>query len=391
MTVNVTTPPITRADLMSVFGGNERMVRTFEKMLNDVRTNLPDAIVSVGDISQAPFVFASASSLAPNAKVLTAGSGVTLTPATETLTIGIITPLPVNLGGTGGTTAGAARGNLGAAASGINGDITQLTGLTTPLAISEGGTNATDAATALSNLGGVTAAQAAAGAPVQSVFGRTGTVVAASGDYTAAQVTGAAHNGANSDITSLSGLTTALSVTQGGTGASTAAGARGNLSAAASGANGDITSLTGLNATGIVGQTAGADATAGSVGEYAEGSSGGTSLTSGTTVNATSITLPAGDWDVWGQVLYLPTASNAVVGLAAGLTTTSATLPAAPDTTYLGVALTVGTGGTTALNVLPKRFNVAATTTVYLVAEAGSVTGGSGCTVNGYIRRRRRR
>jgi trimeric autotransporter adhesin len=39
--------------------------------------------------------------------------------------------LPVGDGGTGGTTAAAARTNLGAAASGANGDITSLTGLTT--------------------------------------------------------------------------------------------------------------------------------------------------------------------------------------------------------------------------------------------------------------------
>ena len=44
-----------------------------------------------------------------------------------------------------------------------------------------------------------------------------------------ASACGAAASGANSDITSLSGLTTPLSVAQGGTGASTAAGARTNL------------------------------------------------------------------------------------------------------------------------------------------------------------------
>jgi hypothetical protein len=57
---------------------------------------------------------------------------------------------------------------------------------------------------------------------------------------------GAAASGANSDITSLAGLTTALSLAQGGTGATTAAAGRTNLGAAASGANSDITSLTGL-------------------------------------------------------------------------------------------------------------------------------------------------
>ncbi|MEI9687450.1 phage tail protein [Kosakonia cowanii] len=55
-----------------------------------------------------------------------------------------------------------------------------------------------------------------------------------------------AKKGANSDITSLSGMTTALSIEQGGTGAKTKADARLSLSAASSGANSDITSLGGL-------------------------------------------------------------------------------------------------------------------------------------------------
>ncbi len=57
----------------------------------------------------------------------------------------------------------------------------------------------------------------------------------------------AAHNGANSDITQLSGLTTPLSVAQGGTAAATASAARTALSAAQSGANADITSLSALS------------------------------------------------------------------------------------------------------------------------------------------------
>ena len=64
---------------------------------------------------------------------------------------------------------------------------------------------------------------------------RTGAEVRA--DIDAAKV------GANSDITSLSGLTTALSVAQGGTGASNTSTARTNLGAASSGANTDITSI----------------------------------------------------------------------------------------------------------------------------------------------------
>ncbi|HHA1955728.1 TPA: phage tail protein [Enterobacter ludwigii] len=56
----------------------------------------------------------------------------------------------------------------------------------------------------------------------------------------------AAESGGNSDITSISGLTTALSVSQGGTGAKNASDARGNISAAVKGNNSDITAIYGL-------------------------------------------------------------------------------------------------------------------------------------------------
>lgn len=56
-----------------------------------------------------------------------------------------------------------------------------------------------------------------------------------------------AAKGANSDITSLSGLSTPLSIAQGGTAGTSAATARSALSAASSGANSDITSLTSLS------------------------------------------------------------------------------------------------------------------------------------------------
>ena len=64
-----------------------------------------------------------------------------------------ITDLAVADGGTGASTAGGARSNLGAAASGANTDITSLGGLTTDIAVADGGTGASDAATARTNLG----------------------------------------------------------------------------------------------------------------------------------------------------------------------------------------------------------------------------------------------
>lgn len=77
------------------------------------------------------------------------------------------------------------------------------------------------------------------------------------GSFTAAQLNTALSDadivvsGANSSITSLTGLTTPLSVAQGGTAGATAADARTALGAAKSGANSDITSLTALTAGGL--------------------------------------------------------------------------------------------------------------------------------------------
>lgn len=133
-------------------------------------------------------VAAATSANTPSTLVLRDGSGnfaagtitATLT-GTATNVSGVVA---IANGGTGQTTAGAARTALGAAASGANSDITSLSGLTTPLSVLQGGTGATTAAAARTALG-------------------------------------AAASGANSDITSIAGLTTALSVAQGGTGLTT--------------------------------------------------------------------------------------------------------------------------------------------------------------------------
>jgi len=57
--------------------------------------------------------------------------------------LNLTTALTVGNGGTGAATAGGARTNLGAAASGANNDITSLSGLTTALSVIQGGTGAT--------------------------------------------------------------------------------------------------------------------------------------------------------------------------------------------------------------------------------------------------------
>ena len=157
--------------------------------------------------------------------------------------------LAVTNGGTGATDGGTARSNLGAAASGSNGDITALSGLTTPLSVTQGGTGATSASAARASIG---AAGSGANSDITALTGLTTPLGIGLGGTGAATATsarvsiGAAGSGANADITSIGGLTTPLSLAQGGTGASSANGARGSIGAAGSGANSDITALMGL-------------------------------------------------------------------------------------------------------------------------------------------------
>jgi hypothetical protein len=58
-------------------------------------------------------------------------------------TDGLVNAVPVANGGTGASSAAAARTNLSAAIFGANSDITSLSGLTTALSVSQGGTGAT--------------------------------------------------------------------------------------------------------------------------------------------------------------------------------------------------------------------------------------------------------
>jgi hypothetical protein len=249
-------------------------------------------------------------------------------------------------------------------------------------------------------------------------------------DYQAA-VAAKAAKGANSDITSLSGLTTPLSkaqggtgntsgaadsaaklataralvvdltsttpasfdgttdatlgatgslpITKGGTGAGDAATARANLGAAASGSNGDITALTGLSG-GISGCTDGAAAAAGVVGEVLSAvTAAAVSVTSGTPLNVLSLSLPAGEYELESALLV--TNSGNVTALSFGVSSTSAVLPSNWYDLY-SITTTLAAGNSSRQG-MSRRLRLSATTTVYLVAQA-TFTGT--CTAQGYIR-----
>lgn len=212
---------------------------------------------------------------------MSATSPVAVNQATGAVTVSLDT-VPITSGGTGAVTADDARNNLGAAldptdtrgdlitrgittldklAIGSNNYVLKSNGtdpvwgqvdggeVTGTVAVVNGGTGSTTSSGALTNLG---AAASGANTDITSLGGLTTDIAVADGGTGASTASaartnlGAAASGANTDITSLGGLTTDIAVADGGTGASDAATARSNLGAAASGANSDITSLTGL-------------------------------------------------------------------------------------------------------------------------------------------------
>lgn len=120
-------------------------------------------------------------------------------------------------------------------------------------------------------------------------------------------------------------------------------------------------------------------AAAGNVGELitatvAAGSA--VSLTTATSANVTSISLTAGDWDVSAQVVHNAAATTSITLLQIGISATSATLPtqvggSGIGTDPLGIerrAASVPAGALTTA-VGPVRVSLAATTTIYLVAN----------------------
>ncbi|HUC21025.1 MAG TPA: hypothetical protein VMR98_06070, partial [Candidatus Polarisedimenticolaceae bacterium] len=121
------------------------------------------------------------------AGILHSSAGGVVTSSAINLNSGDVTnTLQVGNGGTGSTTAAGARGNLGAAASGANSDITSLSGLTTALSVAQGGTGQTsftDGQLLIGNTSGntLTKATLTAGSGVTIVNGNGSITISAPG------------------------------------------------------------------------------------------------------------------------------------------------------------------------------------------------------------------
>jgi hypothetical protein len=232
-------------------------------------------------------------------------------------------------------------------------------GISIPILVSQGGTGATNASQARTNLGATSIGNA---------------LFIAADEATARNAIIAAKSGANSDITSLSGLTTPLSVAQGGTGVATftanglvygagtsslsvtAAGTTGQVLVGNTGSAPSWATLSGIGVTTFSAGTTGltpSSATSGAITLagtliVANGGTGATTLTgyvkgSGTSALTASATIPA--TDISGGAALTKT-DDTNVTLTLGGTPASALLAATSLTLGWSGQLSVARGGT---------------------------------------------
>lgn len=147
---------------------------------------------------------------------------------------------------------------------------------------------------------------------------------------------------------------------------------------------------------GIIGTTTNNDAASGSVGEYVTSNipvASAITLSSGAGTNITTISLTAGDWDVFGNISFGGD-TNTVVGFTlAGSSIVSQTFPDASQYASSGFGspgiLAFANSTRIGLPIPTTRLSLSGTTTVYLVADMlFSVGAGTAC---GTLSARRRR
>lgn len=95
-------------------------------------------------------------------------------------------------------------------------------------------------------------------------------------------------------------------------------------------------------------------------------------LSSASPANVTSISLPPGNWLVYGNVAFTAGALTTATVFSGGINTTSATLPTAPGAgAFVQLGISVGAGATEpCLPTGMTSLSLTATTMVYLVAQA---------------------
>src|SRR3990167_4145569 len=133
------------------------------------------------------------------------------------------------------------------------------------------------------------------------------------------------------------------------------------------------------------------NAAAGYVGEIIESEiliAGAISLLNSTPKTLTSIDLTAGDWDVWGNVDYVPAASTIPTAFLTAIHPVTNSLPTRPNKGASTIFnATFNTGVPQEFPAGMRRYSLASTTTIYLIAYAEFTV--STMTMYGYIGARR--
>jgi len=154
---------------------------------------------------------------------------------------------------------------------------------------------------------------------------------------------------------------------------------------------GSATSLSFSSTSGIIGTTTNNDAAAGSVGEFVSSviaAASAVSVTSTTIKDITSISLTAGDWNVWGNVVFLFATATNYTALISWVSSTSVTQPdASLITDFSNSGNAPGNGSAISCNTLMRRFSLSGTTTIY-VSSQQVFTGGTMTACGGIYARR---
>lgn len=160
-----------------------------------------------------------------------------------------------------------------------------------------------------------------------------------------AVVSGASVNGANANLTTLNSTTV----------------------------NAAVVSAATVNPGNIRGTTTNNNASSGSVGEYIFSNVAPVSavaLSNGATANVTSVSLGAGDWNVWGTTGFSPGATTTQTSNVGAISLSSAILPSAPNNGAYANQGGVPTGLSTTFAVGMTRISLSTTANIFLVVNS---------------------
>jgi hypothetical protein len=143
----------------------------------------------------------------------------------------------------------------------------------------------------------------------------------------------------------------------------------------------------------LKGTTTNDTASAGNIGEYQVSTvsvGSPVSLTTATPTTVTSLSLTAGDWDVWGEVYYTLASSTSITQMFSGLNTTGASINGIATGGWVNsqfASVTPNTATFGGYTAGPLRVSLSGTTTYFLVTQATFAT--STCSAYGIIQARR--